>query len=44
MFSAIKEQFNLFWQGRIERERKMLVICALFIMAAITYGFFCLRL
>lgn len=40
MFSAIKEQFNLFWQGRIERERKMLVVCALFIMAAITYGFF----
>lgn len=40
MFSAIKEQFNLFWQARIERERKMLVICALFIMVAITYGFF----
>ncbi|MFZ6872769.1 type II secretion system protein GspM [Undibacterium sp. Di27W] len=40
MFSAIREQFNLFWQGRIERERKMLLICATFILVAIIYGFF----
>ncbi|MBI3728621.1 MAG: type II secretion system protein M [Burkholderiales bacterium] len=40
MFSAIKEQFNFFWQARVERERKMLLICAAFILAAITYGFF----
>ncbi|MCH8618850.1 type II secretion system protein GspM [Undibacterium sp. TS12] len=39
MLSALKEQFNLFWQARAQRERNMLLICALVIVSAIIYGF-----
>lgn len=40
MLGALKEQFEHFWMARVQRERNMLIICALFILAAIIYGFF----
>ncbi|MBC3917401.1 type II secretion system protein M [Undibacterium sp. CY18W] len=40
MIYALKEQFNFFWLARAERERRMLLICALVITLALVYAIF----
>ena len=38
MFGALKQQFDIFWQGLAQRERTMVLTCALVILVALVYG------
>ncbi|MFZ6658680.1 type II secretion system protein GspM [Undibacterium sp. TJN19] len=40
MWGALKEQFDYFWRARAQRERTMLISCALLIVLALTYAIF----